>query len=158
MTTYGELDLKKIRDELGLDFAHYTYRKGQCSCCYGPKDMALKYWRDRVIPDHNNYKSILFKNAYNGSGRIKDPSEPIRDYTCIEHTNLTHEELLKVAQKLADQLDKEYTVYVPADSLCTMIILWSGGEYFKKHKADLKKQKDKNGAAYWTPVRRRTRT
>lgn len=47
MKKYGDLKLSKLRDELGLDFAHYTYLRGQCSCCYGPLDMSARYWRKR---------------------------------------------------------------------------------------------------------------
>lgn len=34
---YKELNLKKIREDNDLDFAHFTYQKGMCSCCYGQK-------------------------------------------------------------------------------------------------------------------------
>lgn len=149
MTRYEELDLKKLRNELGLDFAHYTYKRGQCSCCYGPRDMAKKYWRGGVIPDNNNFKAILFKNADNGSGRIRAGNEMIQDYTCVEHYNLSFEERLAVGKKLKEQLDDEYIVCVPRNDLYTLIILWKGGHYFDKHKADIEKQQDKDGAPMW---------
>lgn len=31
---YGDLNLKKIRDDNEFDFAHFTYQRGMCSCCY----------------------------------------------------------------------------------------------------------------------------
>lgn len=95
MQTYGSLNLAKVRDENGLDFAHFTYRRWQCSCCYGPVDLAARYWvkesRPMVIEYQRHgikrqddaegitdaeYRSltdaqyILFKNANNGCGYV----------------------------------------------------------------------------------------
>lgn len=90
MQTYGSLNLKKIREDCGLDFAHFTYQRGQCSCCYGPKDMPARYWAKGKKPKMINltYREdgslasfqwdrkdediqyILFKNANNGSGIV----------------------------------------------------------------------------------------
>lgn len=47
MKKYGDLDLKKLAEIADLDFAHFTYKKNQCSCCYDPTDMAKKYWRNK---------------------------------------------------------------------------------------------------------------
>lgn len=153
MTRYEELNLKKLRNELGLDFAHYTYKKGQCSCCYGPKDMALKYWRNQTIPEGNSYKAILFKNADNGSGRIRAGNEMIQDYTCVEHYGLSFEERLKVGKKLKEQLDEEYIVCIPSKDIYTLIILWTGGRYFSEHKAELETAKDADGNLIWTFIK-----
>ena len=79
---YGELNLREIRDLADIDFAHFTYRRGQCSCCYGPKDLLKMYWKNRVIPEHDDYSYILFKNADNGSGTVTKNDE-ISDGTCI---------------------------------------------------------------------------
>lgn len=90
MQQYKDLNLKKLREEAGLDFAHFTYNKGQCSCCYGPLDMADHYWAKGRRPQKINIthrpdgsvqgwsydrplkdvQYILFKNADNGSGRV----------------------------------------------------------------------------------------
>lgn len=90
MRQYKDLNLKKLREEAGLDFAHFTYNKGQCSCCYGPLDMADRYWAKGRRPQKINIthrpdgsvqgwsydrplkdvQYILFKNADNGSGRV----------------------------------------------------------------------------------------
>ena len=90
MKTYGDLDLKKLREECGLDFAHFTYQRGQCSCCYGPKDLPDKYWakgkKPKVIKTlyredgsiaaiywnrrDEDIQYILFKNANNGLGIV----------------------------------------------------------------------------------------
>ena len=69
-----------------LDFIHFTYKPGQCSCYYGPLDQAMKHWRKDFLEalgvhNHKEYnainhnrsifdyaKYIIFKNADNGSG------------------------------------------------------------------------------------------
>jgi len=90
MQAYKDLNLKKLREEAGLDFAHFTYKRGQCSCCYGPLDMADRYWAKGKRPQKINVtyntngeiasyqydrpleqvQYILFKNASNGSGTV----------------------------------------------------------------------------------------
>ena len=97
---YADLDLKRIRDDCGLDFARHTYSKGQCSCCYTPLDMPTKYWAKGKKPkkinvtrdqkgdinsyqwdrDTNEIPFILFKNANNGCGVINSLEEPIKDF------------------------------------------------------------------------------
>lgn len=79
---YKDLDLKKIRENNDLDFAHYTYKNGMCSCCYGPKDLPKRYWKGGAIPEHDDYTYLLFKNAKNGSGIVKRDDE-IEDYQCV---------------------------------------------------------------------------
>lgn len=141
MKTYAELDLLKIRDECGLDFARHTYSKGQCSCCYGPRDMAAHWWVKGKKPkkikigegayewggDTRNFTYILFKNADNGSGRIKNLSEPVKDYTCVEYRFKDEEQKNKVCQMLQDQLGDEYNVIVPKDESCCIIIRYING-------------------------------
>ena len=89
MKKYAELNLKKIREDNGLDFAHFTYVKGMCSCCYGPTDLPAIYWKDGIVKnEEDKYSYILFKNANNGSGQVKRKDE-ITNYTCISHGNLS---------------------------------------------------------------------
>lgn len=141
MKTYGDLNLKAIREACDLDFAHYTYGRGQCSCCYGPLDMSKRYWRNGKKPievfvasrmshyeldgeryDTNKTTYILFKNACNGSGRIKSKDEPIKNNTCIEYHFKSDEQKLKVCSMLQAQLGDEYVVQVPQDKLTCIII------------------------------------
>ena len=142
MKTYADLDLIKIRDECGLDFARHTYSKGQCTCCYGPTDMAAHWWakgkKPKKIPidtsgrfykwdrDISNMTYILFKNAYNCGGRIKSLDEPIKDHTCIGYVFRDEEQKLKVCRMLQDQLGDEYKVEVPEDDLTCIIINYRG--------------------------------
>ena len=39
---YQELNLKKIREDNGLDFAHFTYLRNMCSCCSTPLDLNIR--------------------------------------------------------------------------------------------------------------------
>lgn len=117
---YKELNLKKIRDDNGLDFAHYTYKKGMCSCCYGPKDLPKRYWKNGVILEHDDYTYILFKNADNGSGVVKRDDE-IRSYQCISW-RFPMEKLQKVCDDLQNQLGNNYVVIVPKDNFTCIII------------------------------------
>lgn len=148
MKTYADLDLIKIRNECGLDFARHTYSKGQCSCCYGPLDMPAKYWAKGKKPkkinvtrnekgrvtsyqwdrDTDEIPYILFKNANNGSGRIKSLDEPVRNYTCVEYHFVSEEQKHKVCQMLQEQLGAEYLVVEPENEyVCIEILL---GEIF----------------------------
>lgn len=146
MKTYGDLDLKKIRESCKLDFAHYTYGKGQCSCCYGPLDMAKRYWHNSQKPiqvytsgneqdggtfhyeldgkkvDTKSITYILFKNACNGSGRIKNKEQYIENYTCIEYHFQDTEQKEQFCKELAEQLDSDYVVAVPKDNSSCIII------------------------------------
>lgn len=112
---YGDLNLKKIRDDNGLDFAHFTYQRGMCSCCYGPRDLPKRYWRGNVIPeDDYDYTYLLFKNSDNGSGHVKR-SDEIDNYTCIEW-DFPMEKLEKVCKDLQEQLGDKYVVLMPTDT------------------------------------------
>lgn len=135
MKTYADLDLKKIRDDCGLDFARHTYSQGQCSCCYGPQDMGEEWWVKGKKPqkivakrdaagksvsytwdrDIDKYTYILFKNADNGSGRIKSLKEPVKNHTFVEHRVSSNEQLEKVCQMLQEQLGAMYYVEMPED-------------------------------------------
>lgn len=172
MKTYGDLNLKQIREDNGLDFAHFTYLKGQCSCCYGPMDMPARYWHRSKKPveirkktgknasfhyeldgkpfDMDGMKYILFKNANNGSGTVKK-SDTIDDYTCIGYSeNLYGEKLEKICRDLARQLDEDYVVIVPKTSMrCIMICVpktfrpWQNVE---EEIAEMRQEKSDSGA------------
>ena len=131
---YKDLNLKKIREDNDLDFAHFTYQKGMCSCCYGPKDLPKRYWRGGVIPDHNNYTYILFKNAYNGSGIVKRDDE-IDDYTCIGW-DFPIEKLDNVCKDLQTQLGDKYVVLKPKNALSCILILKHGSIYLESRLKD----------------------
>lgn len=111
MMLYKDLDLRKLREECGLDFAHYTYKPGQCSCCYGPKDMASIHWKDRVIPEGDDYTYLLFKNADNGSGHVK-AHDTIGDRIYIEW-GFPEDKMKDVINSLSSQLSDEYIVLQP---------------------------------------------
>ena len=127
--TYSELDLKSIRDQVGIDFAHFTYKPGMCSCCYGPKDLPKRYWNadayKRVMEGSDaEYTYLLFKNADNGSGCVKR-SDPIKDYTYIQWACST-EQLEEACRLLQDQLGSDYSVNVPESELCCIEIRYNG--------------------------------
>lgn len=119
---YRELDMKKIREENGLDFAHFTYLPGMCSCCFTPLDFPAKYWHKGVKPaTMDNVQYLLFKNADNGSGDVKSTQE-IKEYQCIQW-NFPMEKLEKVCGDLQKQLGDNYQVLVPPDDyLCILCI------------------------------------
>lgn len=138
---YKELNLKEIREECDLDFAHYTYEKGMCSCCFGPKDLAKRYWKNNKVsskypfevwkegfefgnkldkPHENGYEYLLFKNADNGSGSVT--SEDTIENVCIQW-GFPSEKLDKVCSMLQEQLGDDYKVIKPtAFSRCIEII------------------------------------
>lgn len=118
--TYGDLDLQKIRDENGLDFAHFTYLKGQCSCCYGPRDMPKRYWKDGEIKD-KDYTFILFKNANNGSG-IRRKKDFIDAYFDIEYSFHSKEQLHNVCESLQEQFGDNYVVVKPENEDTCIIV------------------------------------
>ena len=130
---YKDLNLKKIRDENGLDFAHFTYQRGMCSCCYGPKDLPKRYWKGNVIPgdDYEDYTYLLFKNADNGSGYVKR-NDVIEDYTCVEW-DFPIEKLKKVCTDLQQQLPDYYAVMMPPNASCCIIIFKDGSNSMYRH-------------------------
>lgn len=111
---YKDLNLKKLREENGLDFAHFTYLPGQCSCCYGPLALPARYWHRGIKPaTMENVQYLLFKNADNGSGSVHR-NDDLDDVEYIEW-GFPLEKLDKVCEDLQTQLGKEYVVLVPKD-------------------------------------------
>lgn len=145
MKTYGELNLRKLRDNTGLDFAHFTYQRGQCSCCYGPVDMPERYWakgrkpqkikslEDAEIETWNrpmdDIQYILFKNASNGNGIVTKNDTicraPLKKSYCFGQVGAAlrvyiewqfpREKMDSVLSALQDQLDSDYVILVPED-------------------------------------------
>lgn len=141
MKQYKDLDLKLIRDVADLDFAHFTFGRGQCSCCYGPIDMPAIYWKNKKKPievkdsensfhyelggkpfSYSEMEYILFKNANNGSGTVTK-NDYIKDGTCIQY-NLSKEKVKVVCKMLQEQLGNEYLVIEPENDLCCIQILY----------------------------------
>lgn len=91
-----------------------------CSCCYSPKDLPKRYWRDGIIPEGDDYQYILFKNANNGSGEVKRNDE-IKTYQCVEW-HFPIEKLAKVCGDLQKQLGDEYVVRAPKSQDWCIII------------------------------------
>lgn len=135
---YKDLNLNKLRDDNGLDFAHYTYLKDMCTCCYGPFDFPKRYWKDGGKPvkikdkdgchyeingkivDEDNIQYILFRNAENGAGNVKDTDE-IRDVQSIGW-QFPMEKMQKVCKDLQGQFGNEYVVLMPTDEFtCIMV-------------------------------------
>lgn len=145
--TYKDLDLAAIREAADLDFAHYTYEKGMCSCCFGPKNLSNKYWKNGKVshkeaysawffdekreyhaefgnpldkPHDNEFEYLLFKNADNGSGIIDNEDMVIeKDY--IEW-GFPSEKLELVCSMLQKQLGDDYKVIRPKDlSTCIQV-------------------------------------
>ena len=127
---YKDLNLKKIREDNDLDFAHFTYKDGMCICCYGPKDLSKRYWKNGVIPDGNDYTYILFKNANNGGGKVKR-NDDIKDYQCVSWS-FPIEKLDKVCKDLQEQLGDEYVVLKPQDEMWCIIVCKAGSHYIEK--------------------------
>lgn len=120
---YKDLNLKHLREVCDIDFAHYTYKRGMCSCCYGPKDLPSMYWRDRKIlvdVDYDNISFILFKNADNGSGCVK--AEDDMGQTEYIQWHLTPEQLDKVIAELKKQVGNEYDVERPVNEYKCIIL------------------------------------
>ena len=133
MKQYKDLDLKTIREVCDLDFAHYTYKEGMCSCCYTPKDLAPIHWKGRVVSTKTSYSSsveetdheteyeyLLFKNADNGSGHVTK-NDYIKNHTCIEW-GFPFSKMEKVCSMLEEQLGEEYIVERPEDHMTCIII------------------------------------
>lgn len=110
--TYGELNLKAIMAAADLDFAHFTYQKNMCSCCYGPSDMSKRYWKDGVVRNEDDdYSYILFKNSNNGSGAVRK-IDVIESPTFISY-RLSDSQMAIVIKELQKQLGSEYKVIAP---------------------------------------------
>lgn len=119
---YKELNLAKIRKDYDLDFAHFTYQPGMCSCCYGPKDLPKRYWKGGIVSteDYDNIEYLLFKNSDNGSGHVRR-NDKIVNYTCIEW-QFDESKLIPICKDLQAQLGDEYVVLVPKDIGSCIII------------------------------------
>ena len=119
---YKELDLRKIREDHGLDFAHFTYLKNMCSCCSTPLEFPARYWHGGARPaTMDNVQYLLFKNADNGSGRVT-ANEELKDCQCISW-NFPKEKLVPICVDLQKQVGDEYEVLVPdGDWHCILII------------------------------------
>ena len=142
MKQYKDLDLKKIMDAENLDFARWTYSRGQCSCCYGPLDMPARFWKNGKKPQRHflsedkqtwdyqlngekfhtdSMKYILFKNANNGSGTVTE-DDFIKDYTCIGYQLDFPDQVKRVCDMLRDQLDEDYVVEMPRNENHCIVI------------------------------------
>jgi hypothetical protein len=133
---YKELNLKKIREDNDLDFAHFTYQNGMCSCCYGPKDLPKRYWRNNTVPEGDDYTYILFKNANNGSGIVKRDDEICcHSYECVAW-DFPIEKLENVCRDLQTQLGDEYVVLKPKDTSGCILICKTGSRYIEGHMKD----------------------
>lgn len=123
---YSDLDLKSLAIECGLDFAHYTYVPGMCSCCFGPLHFSGCYWVNgsegrKRAENTGNYTYILFKNAENGSGVVSD-SDLIENDTHIRYRVNNKDQLLRVCKHLQKQLGDDYEIVIPDDfSYCIEI-------------------------------------
>ena len=118
---YKDLNLKKVRDDNGLDFAHFTYQPGMCSCCYGPKDLPARYWKNhKVAQDGEEYTYILYKNANNGSGPVKR-NEECKPYECVSW-RFPEEKLERVCRSLQEMYGPEWGVFVPHSHTHCIII------------------------------------
>ena len=133
---YKELNLKKIREDNDLDFAHFTYQAGMCSCCYGPKDLPKRYWRNNTIPEGDDYTYLLFKNANNGSGIVRRDDEICcHSYECVSW-DFPIEKLENVCKDLQSQLGSEYVVLVPPNKMHCIIVCEAGTRYVESHIKD----------------------
>lgn len=119
--TYKDLRIDDLRKETDIDFAHYTYKKGQCSCCYGPSDQASIHWKDRKIRDDEDVQYILFKNADNGSGAVK-ANDIVSDVEFIRWS-LTDENLEKVCVALSKHFGEDFIVIKPSSDKITIITI-----------------------------------
>lgn len=120
---YQELNLKKIREDNGLDFAHFTYLRNMCSCCSTPLEFPARYWHKGIKPTSmDNVQYLIFKNADNGSGRVTK-NDDISEYECISW-NFPIEKMGKICQDLERQMGKEYEILVPSsEHFCIIAVL-----------------------------------
>ena len=129
---YKDLNLKKIREDNDIDFAHFTYQNGMCSCCYGPKDLPKRYWRNNTIPESDDYTYILFNNANNGSGIVRRNDEICcHSYECIEW-DFPIEKLEDVCKDLQAQVGSEYVVLKPQDTRGCILICKAGSSVIER--------------------------
>ena len=159
MKQYYELNLNKIRDDLNLHFAHFTYLEGQCSCCYGPLYQSYQHWNKKLLKEEfgvqnlKDYKELqeldhydlykrmkwfIFKNADNCRGYVT--KYDYIDDVYVEYEGLTQEEVHKLVEMLQEQLGDEYIVLRPKDdNSCIWIRLRKDHE---NEMAEIKKAED----------------
>ncbi len=119
---YKDLNLKELREKCDIDFAHYTYKPNQCSCCYSPKDLPEKYWRDGKIKQTDDYSYILFKNANNGTGSVKGEDYlSYKSQICISW-RLNKSQLNAVIRELRKQVGSEFIVSKPKDDAYCIVL------------------------------------
>ena len=122
---YQELNLKKIREENELDFAHFTFLTHMCSCCSTPLEFPARYWHKGIKPTSmDNVQYLLFKNADNGSGCVTK-NDDISEYECISW-NFPVEKMGKICQDLEQQMGKEYEILVPGSEHFCIIAVSKG--------------------------------
>lgn len=123
---YNQLNLKQLCKDAGIDFAHYTFLPGMCSCCHGPLDFPTRYWVNgkkgyEAAVESDKYSYIIFKNSYNFNGVAKGADE-IKDKTMIMWNLKTKKQLKAVCKALRAQLGSEYIVIEPkTEALCIEI-------------------------------------
>lgn len=131
MKTYGELNLKKIRNKCGLDFAHFTYPLGMCPCCTTIMDFPAKYWREGrrptfVEPEEaymkghyeldgkpvaiDDFSYILFANSNKQGGYAAKGSKIDSVYVACHFKD--DEQMKNVLCMLSEQLGNEYVVSI----------------------------------------------
>lgn len=144
--TYQDLNLKKIREDNGLDFAHFTFLPGMCTCCYDPLDFPARYWRKGIKPGSmDNVQYLLFKNADNGAGAVKKRDE-IKGPVFVLW-RFPEEKMRQVCSDLQTQLGKEYIVLMPPDEDCCILIV-TAAQTTRLSQA----LEDGYTAATWTPT------
>lgn len=119
---YQELNLKKIREDNGLDFAHFTYLRNMCTCCSTPLEFPARYWHKGIKPTSmDNVQYLIFKNADNGSGRVVK-TDDIKRYQSIAW-QFPESKLLKICKDIQDQMGNEYFLLVPkSKDFCILAI------------------------------------
>ena len=136
MKTYADLNLKELREKCDIDFAHYTYKRGQCSCCYGPKYLAKTHWRKGIdVETVEDYSYILFKNADNGSGCVTKNDE-LNDIEFVEWGELDDEKMNAVCEELSIQYGNGWVVLIPNNNYKTIIIVNREYRNFKFYMED----------------------
>lgn len=125
---YGDLDLKAIIDNCDIEFAHYTYPDGMCTCCYAPIDFPQSYWIDKEKmkqvfkkEDDRDYEYLVFKNADNGSGTVRADDEidnPVIGYRFKDFDK----KMPIIIKELERQMGNEYEIIPPeSNSYCIEI-------------------------------------
>lgn len=134
MKQYKDLDLMAIAKQANLDFAHWSCL-GNCSCCIDIEgDFRQKYFtRPKSEINFTDLQYILFKNANNGSGDVKENyvigfqsdgygGIDTREYPVyVMHRINKQEDLQTVVKLLQEQLGVDYKVSCANSSECIKI-------------------------------------